>query len=360
MTLAWKDNWQETREHFLDWWDHKGLLIGSWGAPKGAIPHEIVPEPAAPATIEEGYANARLRAQRTHYALAHSAFPLDCLAMASTDVGPGSLALFLDAQPGFSPDTVWFYPTMQHVEEPEALPPLAFNEENHWWKIAEETAREMVALGRGKYLIGFPDLVEGVDILAALREGETLMFDMIERPEWVHEKLRELNQVYFAAFQRLYDICKLEDGSSTFGAFCLWGPGKTAKVQCDASAMFSPEMFAEFVVPQLTEQCRWLDHSMYHLDGTQCIGHLDHLLGIEELHGIEWTPQAGIEGGGDPRWYELYHRILDGGKSVQIFADQQQVPALLQELGGKGVYILTSFQQGDEANRLRDLAAKYR
>ena len=43
-------------------------------------------------------------------------------------------------------------------------------------------------------------------------------------------------------------------GGVVFGAFRIWGPGKTAKVQCDASAMFSPAMFEQFVVPALTEE----------------------------------------------------------------------------------------------------------
>ena len=29
--MNWKSNWQETQRHFLDWWDHKGLVLGMWG-----------------------------------------------------------------------------------------------------------------------------------------------------------------------------------------------------------------------------------------------------------------------------------------------------------------------------------------
>lgn len=81
----------------------------------------------------------------------------------------------------------------------------------------------------------------------------------------------EITAVWFEAYQRIYDIIRLDDGSSTFGAFRLWGPGRTAKLQCDASAMFSPAMFRRFVAPSLTKQCEWLDHSLYHLDGTQAL-----------------------------------------------------------------------------------------
>ena len=26
----WKDNWEESRQHYLDWWDGKGLVISMW------------------------------------------------------------------------------------------------------------------------------------------------------------------------------------------------------------------------------------------------------------------------------------------------------------------------------------------
>jgi hypothetical protein len=107
------------------------------------------------------------------------------------------------------------------------------------------------------------------------------------------------------------------------------------------------------VLPALTAQCEWLDHSMYHLDGTQAMVHLDALLSIEALDAIEWTPQDGLEGGGHPRWYDLYRRILAGGKSLQVVgATQQEIPSLLDAIGDKGVYILTSFANDQEAENL--------
>ena len=35
----------------------------------------------------------------------------------------------------------------------------------------------------------------------------------------------------------------------------LWAPMRWYPLQCDFSAMISPDMFAEFVLPDLAEQC---------------------------------------------------------------------------------------------------------
>lgn len=328
-----------------------------WGAPaKAGAPHEEVVAPAPPATLEARYTDAAYRAAENHYRLSRSAFPLDVLPLATTDLGPGSLALLLGSTPGFAEDTVWYNPCIEDSAEPERLPALRFDERNAWWGVTEAILRRCAELARGKYLVGCPDLIENFDILASLRGGQTLMLDLIERPDWVEQKIAEINDVWFAAYERIHHLIALPDGSSAFGAFYLWGAGRTAKVQCDSSAMFSPQMYRQFVVPALAAQCQWLDHALYHLDGTQALRHLDALLGIEALDAIEWTPQAGIESGGHRRWHDLYRRILGAGKSVQIVnVEPAEVRPLLDAIGTQGVYLLIQFQDEREADAVAKL-----
>jgi hypothetical protein len=179
---------------------------------------------------------------------------------------------------------------------------------------------------------------------------------MVLRPTWVEEKVWEINQAWFECYQAVYDIIAQPDNSSVFAAFNLWGEGKTAKVQCDTCAMFSPKMFERFVVPALTEQCSWLDHSMYHLDGHQCIIHLDLLLGIESLDAIEWTPDPQVPKGGDPCWFPMYRKILDAGKSVQVLdVHYNEILPLLDAVGGKGLYVNTLL---DDPLAVDDIAKK--
>jgi hypothetical protein len=358
----WKSNWTETQQRFVNWWNRKGLLVGMWGAPEtAACIHENVSAPIKPATIDERYTNAAFRAAENHFRLSRSIFPLDVLPSANADLGPGSLALFLGSRADFAEDTVWFHPCIENEEEPERLPPLKFDPNHPWWKNTEDILRRCAEAARGKYLVGCPDLVENMDVLSSLRGAQTLCMDMLERPEWIEQKIAEINQVYFDAYDRIYDIIKLPDGSSAFGAFYIWGPGKVAKVQCDASAMFSPQMYRRFVVPSLTEQCAWLDHSLYHLDGTQAMHHLDALLEIQPLDAIEWTPQAGIETGGDKRWFDLYKRILAAGKSVQVVnVELHEIQPLLDTIGNQGVYMLIKFKDEREAEQAQKLIAPYR
>jgi len=358
MECSWKKNWEETKKNFKDWWKRKGLVIGQWGGIRTTTPHEKFERPHIPSPDSEAfYSNVDLRIKRNHYHLAKQSFSADIMPIPNTFIGPGSLALHLGSEPEFTPDSVWFKPIMKAIQNPDKLPPLKFDPESKWWKIQEETLKKSVAMGKGKYIIGCPDLVENIDILASLRDSSNLFFDMIDRPDWVIQKIQEINLAYLEVYDRIYEIIRLEDGSTAYEAYMLWGPGKTAKVQCDAATMFSPEMFRKFVMPAMTQQCEWLDYSMYHLDGKEEFIHLDALLEIDALDAIEWTPNANEPLGGDPKWYPLYKRILDAGKSVQVYLVMaDQIVPLLDAIGGKGVYVLAIFKNEAEVESvLKDI-----
>jgi hypothetical protein len=222
-----------------------------------------------------------------------------------------------------------------------------------WWKRHFEVLTQAVRENHGRYLVGLPDLIENIDVLAQLRDGQMLLMDLLERPDWVKDQIARINQCYFETYDAMLPYVRDPWGGTTFTAFGLWAPGKTAKVQCDFSCMISGEMFREFVVPALTEQCAWLDYSMYHLDGTTAVHHLDALLEIDSLDAIEWTSQAGLPGGGSPQWYDLYRRIKAAGKSVQaIDVRPEEVEPLIDAVGPAGLFILTKTTTETEANKL--------
>jgi len=104
--------------------------------------------------------------------------------------------------------------------------------------------------------------------------------------------------------------------------------------------MIGPDMFAEFVTPYLARQCARLDYSVYHLDGPECIRHVQHLVKIPKLNAIQWTPGPGFDVG-DTRWYDLYHEVRAGGKSLLLIGVHPDfIKPLLKEFGPDGLFIM--------------------
>jgi hypothetical protein len=334
--LLWKPDWAEARQALTAWWEHRGLALHV-RAPKDE-PWEKIPDPGPPRNVEQQWTDvdhwvARYEAEMARTFYGGVAFP----ALWTLIGGPGSLGLFLGSIGHPAPDTLWYEPV---ILDPDQHPPLKLDRTGIWWHRHREVIERALARSRGRYLVGFPDFIENIDVLAQLRDGQPLLMDLLERPDWVKAQIAEINAAFFECYDEFWQRLRDPWGGSVFCAFDLWGPGKTCKVQCDFSCMISPEMFREFVVPGLSEQCAWLDYSMYHLDGTQALHHLDALLEIEPLDAIEWTPQSGIESGGSPRWYDLYRRIKAAGKSVQaIWVKPEEVEPLIDAVGADGLFI---------------------
>lgn len=123
--------------------------------------------------------------------------------------------------------------------------------------------------------------------------------------------------------------------------------------------MISPKQFERFVVPYLREQCHRLDHTIYHWDGPGQIAHLDHLLSIEELDGIQWTPGIGQPGTESSTWFPLYRKIQAKGKRLVLLdTEHRSIPYLLKELSTRGLLIRTSCVTVEEANILLKTVAK--
>lgn len=64
----------------------------------------------------------------------------------------------------------------------------------------------------------------------------------------------------------------------------------------DFSGMISNEMFNELFLDGIRNECSFLDHSIYHLDGPSALRHIDSLLSITELDAIPLVPGAGNHG----------------------------------------------------------------
>lgn len=210
----------------------------------------------------------------------------------------------------FQKQTVWYDAV---ISDPDGCPPLTFDPANHWYVLMDETLRRLATLADGNYMVGLPGISPNLDVLAELRGTSEIMMDFFDRPDWIKQKLEEIDAVYFEVYDRMYDIVKQPDGSSAFYPFMLWGPGKVTQLQGDASAMISEDMFREFMMPGLQRVAEWTDYSLFHVDGPGMIKHVDALLEIETLDAIQFTPGPGVPRGGDPHWFAApvdHHSVL--------------------------------------------------
>jgi len=349
LSNKYKLNWPDTQERFERWWlrqptDRPLLRVTA----RRRQPLGNTPRPSDP-SCPQIYLDTGYLIQKHRHTFETTYYGGDAFPNVNANLGPGSLALYLGSEPVFDPRTVWFKPCIKSLDD---TPLPEFNPANHWLRIHLDLIRRLQEAFFPDAYVAIPDLIESLDILAAMRDPMTLLYDLKDRPVACHRWLQRINALYAPHYDTFYNIVRDSDGSSVFTAFEIWGPGKTCKVQCDFAAMISPDQFAEFYVPYLRDQIRGLNRVLYHLDGPSCICHVDLLLTIERLHAIQWVPGAGQPDCSDERWYPLYEKILNGGKGLQIYLPSANVLQFVRRFGGRGVYILTNVRTEREADEL--------
>ena len=307
---TWKTNLEETKKRYIDWWNHKGIILNMWEHfQKGVKPHADIPAPAPAKDLNQKWFDPQWRAEYLDWYVAHSSLKADILPVANTQLGPGSLAAILGGVFEGGEDTIWIHP------DPDFNDEIVFNPEHPNWILHKELLKACKAKANGHYYVGMPDLMEGLDVLAALKGTDKVLLDTVMQPEVLEQQMQQINDIYFKVFDELYDIIR-EGDEMAFCYFSSWAPGKMSKLQSDISTMISEDDYRRFVQPFIREQCQKIDYTLYHLDGVGAMHHLPALLEIEELNAIQWTPGVGEPQGGSPKWYDLYKKILAGGKNI--------------------------------------------
>ena len=340
--MTFKDDWDETKQRFEGWWKGEAIgrplmhVVGRKERP-GEPLEDLPPK-------QKEFDAGRIVADFKNYFKSHvfldAAFP-----SVSADLGPGSMALYLGCEPEFMNDTVWFKECAQNGWD--AYGPLVYDGNNRWWVKHLEMIAEVRELAGRDFLINIPDIMENLDILASMRGALNLCYDLIDDAEAIHGMLGKMESLYYKYYDAMYGVVKGEDGSSSYTAFRIWGPGKTVKLQCDYSSVMSPGQFAEFAAPYIERIARGMDRSLYHLDGEDAVKHLDAVLKIGAIDAVQWEPGDFNPDAGDERWYGIYDKVRSSGKGLWLaFRDGrpddwlERADKIVKRYGAAGLYFI--------------------
>ena len=379
---GYKVNMEAAKEKFRNYWAHKNTgrplmcVIArrpeveqySDGTPvEGGYLDQIcqgkyynMPEELKWKDMEDKYQNPQRIVDRYRYFCQTHAFLGESFPNLNIDFGPGSLASYLGSEIGFKEDTVWFNKCLDGWD---GVPKLTFDPENKWFKKHLQLAKDCQALAGDDFYVDMPDLMENIDVLASLRGAQDILFDLLDEPEMIGERIQEVTDIYYEYYDRFYDVIKDEEGGNAYTVFQTWGPGRTVKLQCDFSAMMSPEDFRKYIQPSLRSQSENVDHVLYHLDGPAAIKHMDALMEIEGIDALQWTSGDAGPDGTLPDWDVIYDKAIAAGKSIWVkvysgeFEDWiRNVDRIVNKYGSHSLFLLFPEMSMEQAAYLLDYA----
>ncbi len=324
------EDWQRVDTNWSAWW--RGDLE------RPIIPFVVnLPERNKPGSIDPWWVMFNVEFSTTvseliagwEAALVSRAYGCDAFPIAFPNFGPGVIAAYLGAtpHPRSADNTVWFHPpanlTYPNIHWP-------YSEDSDWFQRMLGIYEEAIERWRGGVLLTLTDLGGNMDILASFRPAEDLLLDLYDRPQEVERLIWEAHERWWQYWDRFNRVLQpTNPGYSSWAG--LFSTTPHYMLQCDFCHMISPKMFGRFVKPELVASCRKLDRPFYHLDGPGQLAHLDSLLEIDELAGVQWIPGAGAAPAHE--WIDVYRRIRDAGKLVQFQDGIDGLERVAQKLG---------------------------
>jgi hypothetical protein len=240
-------------------------------------------------------------------------------------------------------NTGWSSPCIADWQTP---PRFAVDPDNRWWRLTQTLLEAGGKASKGRYCVGIPDLQGGGQIVAEMRGSQRLAIDLFDHPGAVKAAIQSVTLAWYEYYRACFEIIHRHSlpqqpyGDGYVDWLGIWSDRPAVTVECDFSGMISPAMFQEFFLPAVRLQTEMVERSIYHLDGPGAIRHLDALMALPRLNGIQWVPGAGSK----PmiEWLPLLKHIRAAGKLLVIGCEPWEVRPLLRELGPAGVLISTS------------------
>jgi 5-methyltetrahydrofolate--homocysteine methyltransferase len=349
------EQWDRVKTTYRKWWagelDRPLLAISVGGYPKTR------PAPQLPIHGFQAFYGPEVSVEQIvdgwDYQLDGTRFLGDAFPAVLPNFGPGVLAAFLGARVENGTSTVWFHPP-----EPREIRDLHFalDADCFWFRRISELMQAAGRRWQGLVQVGMTDLGGNLDVLSTFRPAERLLFDLYDHPVEVKRLTWDAHVLWWRAFDALNAALR-----PTNPGFTAWTPIYSElpyyMLQCDFCYMIGPAMFDEFVKPELAASCRRLGNAFYHLDGPGQLPHLDSLLSIPELKGVQWVPGSGAPD--VTHWPEVYRKIRAAGKLVQVFTGQSAaglkiIDVLADQIGdARGIIVIggVSRDQEDAARR---------
>ncbi len=352
--LEFKPDWAECRRRIDAWW--RGEILDRAPVMVTAPQEGTPPPPPAPADLESHWTDPEQVIPRRERDIAATYWAGEAVPVLYPVSGGmvAVLAAYLGCPVRFvNEHTVWVEPV---IDDWRRTPPLAFDPEGRWWRVSAELLRAGARGAAGRYLVGLPDLNGPGEILARLRGTERLCLDVLDNPDHIGPAVERIT----VAWYRYYEAClgiihQCVPGSITWMGIWSWSPA--VDLQCDFSCMISPDAFDALFLPSIRVQTEWVGRTIYHLDGPDAVRHLDSLLGLPKLTGIQWVPGEGAPPMSE--WTELCRRVLESGKLLYIDCRPDEVECLLHELPQPGLLLTTRCRSRQEADRLLENVAHW-
>lgn len=290
-------------------------------------------EPKTYSSFREKWLDVDYRAARDAAWVSSLEYYADSMPMVWPNMGPEIFSVWCGCDYDFTESTTWAKPLIKNWESDFGKAKL--NMDSDMFRLVDRYTDLLIEYGKGNFIVGLTDLHPGGDHVAALRDPENLAADLILEPRYVKKMLEVAKNDYYRAYSYFADKI-IAAGMPVTSWTPLFADGYYYIPSNDFSCMISEKMFEEFFLDGIADECRFYEHSIYHLDGPGALRHLDNLLAIKDLDALQWVPGAGRDN--FPEVISIYQRAQKAKKGIQLWCHVNQLDTVFENLKPNGVW----------------------
>ena len=244
-------------------------------------------------------------------------------------------------------------PSMTTMDQPLDWHP---GPQDPWRPKVEAICNRLLDEAKGRFIVSPPGQFENIDLLNMLRGNEETMLDMAMYPEQSKARLREMRDLSEENNNHFRSLIEKRQGDVGYVSWTgLWSRQIFRCAQADAAACISPEMFEEFVLPELDVIGERYGQIHYHTCGYK--QHLELCLSRSYMKVIQYSPSCKEPKNG-PDHLEFYRRVQATGRCLDVDVPLEHVEFLIRHLRPEGLHIGTWVNSLAEAEELLDNAVK--
>ena len=241
----------------------------------------------------------------------------------------------------------------QHLSWDEALA-VRLDHQNPWFKKYVEFAQALVEKAEGRFPVSHGAELGPTDLHAVLRGHNESIIDLVDEPEKSAKLLWRLGEILREITEEIWKRLPLFHGGYFDAQYSLWAPGPIIRMQEDATAVLSPEIYRKLVQPVDRRLARHFASSFIHLHSTSMYL-LEDFLEIEEIKCFE----INIDVCGPPakKMLPYFQRVQKAKRPLLIRASltPDEMRLLLGSLEPSGLFLYVMANSMEEVETLKPL-----
>ena len=231
---------------------------------------------------------------------------------------------------------------------------VRLNRQSPWFKVYIEFLQALVAASEGRFPVSHAPDLGPTDLHAVLRGHTQSIIDLFDEPEKSAQLLSNMGEVMREYFEESWKRIPQFHGGYFDAQYSLWSRGPIIRIQEDATAVYSPQLFRKLVQRVDRKLASHFASAFIHLHSTSMFL-LEAFLEIEEIRCYEINNDAC----GPPikEMVPYFQRVQKAKRPLLIRGSfsPEEIRVLLDSLEPRGLYLLMMVKSMEEVEALRPI-----